>query len=1435
MAMDKIVSEKCACGNTFMLDSAFCRKCGANRTGNAVYDVAEVNHWELFLDGSPTPATKHDEPRTLQITYSSAGKDVMEIVYEDASEGDKRPRLLVSLESVLALKALCEREFDRVEVITNILKLCRTAYFKELQYLREQLRQVARPGYQPDGLENYEVYWYDPPEYIDTDMKVFLQDCIRLTNKKLIEENFELIQKLKALGEGAIAGDDADIIRMIRTLGPGGFVRKLYGFLCTQEHGSEKKRKDFAMAVMDLLKTDGSDSENDNDKLQAKLRKLQAQLDKLLKEAAESDALRKRIADLEAEVAAAKGSGASAAMEAARADAEKARADEAEAKALQLEAEMNAMRERLKELEGLKPGIAKLSSQVDAVVSRLAPDAKRGVSASDSILSPLEVSVSTLEGCIAGVLSKAGSGSSEADRKTISELNAQLKASQDNEAKLRAEIARLQAEAKRLKADRDAEAAAAARALAELEALRAAGGGDNDALQRELRSLREANERLSQEVEEQKRKMEALATQLAEADKERNRLREQLKNAGNLGDMEDAMEEMQRRLAHAHDKIKDLKAIIKRLKAQLGIDDDDDDDSEDSNYDGDMPMFLMSYTKRTRTSIKPRWKHLSEDARYTRQKREFLHAQKFGSGSLGQDAAMALDFLRVQGNNKAQQRASWPVPQRKTEVRSHSQVIMDENEPVQTALRAKETVEMTRMSQVLANDHLQEMSNRTGHPLFRFEQIAQGDAKPVEEACLAFKGAREEQRKKTASRESQSPTTQARGSSGVVPSTASRLRDVLGAVPPMVVLAQEPLKPVLPLQGMNDASASHQVFNKARELNVAALAERPVPRSPRNLSPSGERSLLSWSAPQERAVSSPGVSQARGRDVRPVVPAGSATDTQTEGAVAPPFQAVVGGGMLHQAGRGASRQRGSPVRSTAAGQPGRISPTKSGSVVGMGGTVVRGVSFSPDRVEGSATSSATPAIGSGMSARQMMSQLESIAASGQQPQTGGQQDGGVKLQEAAAINAGWRKATPAQPQSQAIPSQRQAEACKDILVPTSSPDLQQTRAGGLVKMQTPTEWAVDSHHRSPSPPPKSPRAGSVPVAVQRLSPRKARSRPASREQCVEFPCVDHLGSLSPGRSQPSSPGARKGRPSSRQGLSSPGRSPPPRQGDSAGLQEVAPIPRTYGPTLAEMLAHPHTDPRTLVTEDAPKPARSGKPSSPVKHLSKHVVVDALPTELSKESVDSDMLPLQDSITSTIASAGSLHQRLGSGSKSQASRGRALHSSTGLRSVIGGSAAAGAALKQVPTRGSAEFSPSLGTAPMSQSSSSWRPSPVEGTSQMSRSCSSFHPVPMEGASPPPRQTRTAGGQRDVVWGSRSTGSLPLTNAAPRNVGTGAPSGAQSATALKQKRRHPAGGDDRTAKAELAAANKEGHLPELLPAFKPGKIQKGPRPASWLVAV
>lgn len=163
------------------------------------------------------------EPRPLQIQYSieSAGEEpldqedetdnVTETVFEDPNEAKLRPRLLVPLQSVLGLKALCEREYTRTETVTELLNQCRTAYYKELLYLREQLILAAEPEKQLmlDAVQNYEVYFFNPPAYVDDDLREYILNCSRWTHKKLIEENYELQMKLSGAGQNDVF-DNAD-------------------------------------------------------------------------------------------------------------------------------------------------------------------------------------------------------------------------------------------------------------------------------------------------------------------------------------------------------------------------------------------------------------------------------------------------------------------------------------------------------------------------------------------------------------------------------------------------------------------------------------------------------------------------------------------------------------------------------------------------------------------------------------------------------------------------------------------------------------------------------------------------------------------------------------------------------------------------------------------------------------------------------------------------------------------------------------------------------------------------------------------------------------------------------------------------------------------------------------------------------------------------
>jgi len=665
------LGERCACGNIFMTDAIFCRKCGCRRGCQDTEDNEQVNRWDLFLEfNQGSLSSKIDEPRTLEIAYSPGGQVAHEIVYEDPTETEKRPRLLVSLQSVLALKALCEREFERVEIITEVLKKCRIAYYKELCYLREQLYRVGRPAARVDHLYNFEVYWYEPPEYIDHDLKEFLQECVRMNNKQLIEENYDLIQKLKALG-GNVYGttsDDDHIKRMIRTLGPGTTVRKLYGFLSTAEYGSEQKRKDFEIAVKEILKRAGKSlGDADTEKMDADLRRLEKENERLKKAAEENEEFKKRISELEKEMTALGRGGQQASM---TADKEKARADEAQAKLESLESEMEKMK-----IEVL--GVKKLSQRIDQVAQKLDATAKpKG--AGQGVLGPIESSVSALEAC------------------TISGGSI--------------DIERLQKEAKRLKEERDAEALAAARATAKLA------GGDSEA---EIARLKAALEKTEKDYYA---KFKSLEAQLQEAEDKNKKL--------NGDNSDEALAQMAEKYERAQMKISELKDEIRRLKMKLGESADDDSDSDDSNYDGEMPMFLMSYVKRTKSLFKPRWQHLSEDARFSRQKRDFLFAQAHPNTSTKESldeeessseaAQKAFSFLRQRAERRSLS-VTQKSPARQMPVRSKTISFATNSDPVSNALRAQRTAS----SEYLQDPEvLQLASEKTGVHMDKFTSIA---------------------------------------------------------------------------------------------------------------------------------------------------------------------------------------------------------------------------------------------------------------------------------------------------------------------------------------------------------------------------------------------------------------------------------------------------------------------------------------------------------------------------------------------------------------------------------------------------------------------------------------------------------------------------------------------------------------------------------------
>lgn len=339
-------------------------------------------------------------------------------------------------------------------------------------------------------------------------------------------------------------------------------------------------------------------------------------------------------------------------------------------------------------------------------------------------------------------------------------------------------------------------------------------------------------------------------------------------------------------------------------------------------------------------------------------------------------------------------------------------------------------------------------------------------------------------------------------------------------------------------------------------------------------------------------------------------------------------------------------------------------------------------------------------------------------------------------------------------------------------------------------MEVPTTWCIDSKNKAPPPLRIDETGQSTPsVAAQRYA-----GKSPSPTRCSQ-------GSPSPTRS--------------------PGSSPAP-----ISRQPKEPLPgpggRMFAPTLSEYIAYPQSKdqppeaaPASFIASMTTSPPSRAKTSPGVPGNKRNADPLAEPQH-STSSIGSAALPLQDSTTSTVASLSSYPRAVSSTSK-PGNKAPASRASTRTPGISATSSPNSTFYGASPLKGNiSEFSPSLGAGERPGRSS---------TAQAQRTSGMF---PADGGMPhktPPRRTATASGQRDVVWGgSRSSGSLPLTNAGGRMKPGSSP--------LRHAGQRFAS-DDKAAKAELAAAQSEGHLPELLPAFKPGKVHKAPKPPSWMV--
>ncbi|CAE7671348.1 LAMA2 [Symbiodinium pilosum] len=637
---------------------------------------------------------EESEPRPLQIEYNSGmsiedseicedlglpgHQKVAETVFEDPEEANIRPRLLVPLQSVLGLKALCEREYIRTETVTEMLNQCRTAYYKELLYLREQLILAAEPEKQMllASVQNYEVYYFNPPAYVDEDLKEYMMNCSRWTHKKLIEENYELQMKL-AGQEDVFENADFCLKGLLRRHGT-------YRMFKTM-HNIVRNAKDL-FNPEDMIRKKETEGLKPIDELQAAVIEvfpnLKAKEDNSAILLAEIEELQKSVTDLRAELAKVKDL---LEKERSRAD-DLSRQCEEHMKNKPAAAQVEVVKEvdneaTLEELRQMKDLKQRLEQEAQAQARRLHKQVEEFAAAKS--LQPGHASadpsklVPKLDEAILEAEQLLQAAASLTSQVTVSKVQATTKQVVDRSAEEKAlkEVQQLKQQLEVLTAKLAAAEKREQDALQKLKELQnkkpekverpeSAGPavpGDydelKDRLERKLARIAELEADLDQakrdlraanrKVEEQELLLQERARKDAEKAKQMSDLMEKLRKS------EEEAENLAGKLYKAQEKIKKLKEEIRELKNKLGIAVQESEEEEEEEVDNS-PHFMSRYYLRAKNSGKPRWMLLSEDAKLKSQRTEHMQQQAHHSVSSNFQAANALQFLRRAPSSESQ-------------------------------------------------------------------------------------------------------------------------------------------------------------------------------------------------------------------------------------------------------------------------------------------------------------------------------------------------------------------------------------------------------------------------------------------------------------------------------------------------------------------------------------------------------------------------------------------------------------------------------------------------------------------------------------------------------------------------------------------------------------------------------------------------------------
>jgi len=130
-----------------------------------------------------------DDPETLEVTYDDGqGRRVKEIVFVDPVFADRRPRICVSVEGIQAMHAAISTLTRKVDNLILTLTSCRSAYYKDLTSLKEQLTQQALAAEAGKQYSVTATTMFDP--------KAFNSLLTEELDQKVMEKTRELTQRL---------------------------------------------------------------------------------------------------------------------------------------------------------------------------------------------------------------------------------------------------------------------------------------------------------------------------------------------------------------------------------------------------------------------------------------------------------------------------------------------------------------------------------------------------------------------------------------------------------------------------------------------------------------------------------------------------------------------------------------------------------------------------------------------------------------------------------------------------------------------------------------------------------------------------------------------------------------------------------------------------------------------------------------------------------------------------------------------------------------------------------------------------------------------------------------------------------------------------------------------------------------------------------------